>query len=263
MKNYNTTELSIDYAEDKLIQHRDYIAHCLRWTHALRRLKINMNVLDFGCGHGELAEVMYRNRYKGNCYLGLDIRKHVIEQNREKFKEVPWVSFNEADLCVPDFKLPLQGVNSDEHVAVRGFDLIVSYEVIEHIGKHRGPQFLENIAKLMNKNTTLLLSTPAYDPQVGAAGNHTYDAGDGFGVQPQEFTYQELQELLLTKFDIVNKWGTFASQKDYKKFLDKYKHLDVIFDRLHEYYDSNILACLMAPLFSEHSRNVLWECKLK
>lgn len=263
MKNYNTTELSIDYAEEKLIQHRDYIAHCLRWTHALRRLKINMNVLDFGCGHGELAEVMYRNKYKGNCYLGLDIRKNVIEKNRDRYKTVPWVYFNEADLSTSEFKLPLTGVNSIEPVVKRGFDLIVSYEVIEHVGKQRGEQFLENISKLMHKDTILLLSTPCYDPEVGAAGNHTYDSGDNRGIQSQEFTYQEMFDLLKEKFIVVNRWGTFASQRDYKKFMDKYKNLEAVFSRLHEYYDSNILSCLMAPLFPEHSRNVIWECKLK
>lgn len=263
MKNYNLTQLNPDVCFEKHVFHRDYVGHWLRWSFALNRLDIGMNVLDFGCGSGNLAEVMYRNRYKGNCYLGLDIRKQTIENNKEKFKDVPWIFFNEADLCKPEFKLPLRGVNPEEPLIKRGFDLICSFEVAEHLGKQNVPQFLKNIKKLMNKSTLLLISTPVYDEKVGAAGNHIYDSGDGRGVAVHEMTFNEFKNHLEVEFKIVKNWGVFASVKDYKHLLNTYPGLPEIYEKLKDYFDSNIISNILAPLFPEQSRNVLWECKLK
>jgi len=240
MKQYNTTQLNPDTCFERHVYHRDQFAHYLRWTHALSRLELGMNVLDFGCGSGNMAEVMYRNRYKGNCYLGLDIREKTVIANREKFKDVQWVFFNSADLCEVDMKIPLIGVSpTPAH-----WDLNV-------------PQFLKNIAKVCSKATTLLISTPCYDEKTGAADNHIING------EVCEMTFDEFKSFLEVEFKIENKWGTFASQKDYKSYFNQYPGLDKIYEKLHEYNDSNIISNLMAPLFPEHSRNVLWECKLK
>ena len=36
-----------------------------------------------------------------------------------------------------------------------------------------------------------------------------------------------------------------------------------MFDRLNEYYDSNLVSNIMAPLFPKYSRNCLWVLKKK
>ena len=254
MKNYNTTQLHPELCLEKHVFHRDQFAHVFRWSHVLKRAKIGMNILDFGCGSGNLAELLYRNKFKANCYLGLDIRRQTVKANRDKFKDVPWVYFNEVDLCLQDFKLPMTGLNGTK---VASWDLICCFEVAEHITKKNVPQFLKNIAKLCSHDTIVLISTPCFDEQTGAANNHIING------EICEMTYQEFKLLLEVEFDIINHYGTFASQKDYKDKLDIYPGLRNIFDRLHEYYDSNILACLMAPLFPAQSRNVLWECQVK
>ena len=38
--------------------------------------------------------------------------------------------------------------------------------------------------------------------------------------------------------------------------------LDSVFDRLRDYYDSNYLATIFAPLYPHRARNVLWRVKL-
>lgn len=74
--------------------------------------------------------------------------------------------------------------------------------------------------------------------------------------------FEEFKGFILEAgFDVVSVHGTFASQKDYKHMLNKYHGLPEIYEKLHSYYDSNILACLMAPLFPEQSRNCLWELR--
>jgi len=141
------------------------------------------------------------------------------------------------------------------------WDIITSFETIEHIGKTNADKFLKNIATVMNHKTTFLLSTPCYDEKVGAADNHTYDCGDGNGVIPQEHTYQGLKEILEKYFVIEAHYGTFASIKDYKELLTGWQ-LEM-FNKLKEYYDTNLLSVLMAPFFPAQARNVLWKLKLK
>ncbi len=256
MTTYNKTQLNPDTCFERHVFHRDQFAHYLRWTHALKRLELGMNVLDFGCGSGNMAEVMYRNRYKGNCYLGLDIRKQTIKTNEEKFKNVPWIYFKEVDLCSTYFKLPLSGVNPEKSLLEIGFDLITCFEVAEHITKKNVPQFLTNIKKCCSSKTTLLISTPCFDESVGAADNHIING------EVCEMTYLEFKNyLIIAGFEIINKWGTFASKRDYKKLIPE--DLLPYFNKLNEYYDDNLISNLMAPLFPEQSRNVLWECKTK
>ena len=61
-KVFDKTHLSIDHAEDRLLIHRDYLAHCHRWSFFCNLIKItykpfgpgglynNAKILDFGCG---------------------------------------------------------------------------------------------------------------------------------------------------------------------------------------------------------------------
>ena len=89
-KNYNTTDLSPDQAMERHIYHRDQFAHYLRWTHILKDAKIGDDVVDFGCGQANLLEVFYRNKFKCNSYVGIDIRHKTIADDAAKFASVHW-----------------------------------------------------------------------------------------------------------------------------------------------------------------------------
>jgi cyclopropane fatty-acyl-phospholipid synthase-like methyltransferase len=238
MKDYNITQLNPDTAFKKNVFHRDQFAHYLRWTHVLKVANMNSKILDFGCGSGNLYEVLYRNRYSPK-YLGLDIRKITIKKNSEKF---PKAEFQTADLVGE------VNVGTD-------WDIIASFEVVEHVQKINVPAFLDNIKKHCNKSTIVLLSTPCYDEKVGAAQNHIYAGG------PQELTFNELKKLLEERFEIEAVYGTFASQKDYKPHMNEWQ--TKVFEELTKYYDQDLVSVIMAPLFPEYSRNCLWRCKLK
>lgn len=245
MSNYNTTQLNPDTTFERHVYHRDQFAHFLRWTHVLNLAKIGMKVLDAGCGSGNLYEVFYRNRFSPTRFVGVDVRGQTIKKNQEKFPKVEWET---KDLV-------------NDELPKDDWDVITSFEVIEHIGKTNADKFLRNIKNVMNDKTTFLLSTPCYDAKVGAADNHTYDCGDGNGVIPQEHTYEDLKKLLEEHFIIEAHYGTFASIKDYKDLLTGWQ-LEM-FEKLKDYYDSNILSVMMAPFFPAQARNVLWKLKLK
>ncbi len=239
-KGYNCTQLTPQDVFKRHIYHRDDFAHYLRWSHVLKNAKIGQTILDFGCGSGEMLEVFYRNRYRPKQYLGLDIRESQIAENNEKFGKLDFAEFKQADLCQPELDLG------------QTFDIITCFEVIEHIGHANADTFLDNIAYHCNKNTVVYLSTPNYDPKVGAAENHTLKNGE-IG----EWDHFELQDKLSEYFVIEKKYGTFASQKDYKDDLHDWQI--PMYEELKKYYDSNLVANIMAPLVpAEHARNCLW-----
>ena len=249
-KNYNTTDLDPETTFERHVFHRDQFAHYLRWTHILKEAKIGEIILDFGCGKGNLLEVLYRNKFKCEKYIGIDIREKTINQAKEKFAVVNWAEFYADDLIYPTI----------DYSTFKA-DKVCSFEVAEHIGKQNIDLFLQNFKLCGNDDAKYYLSTPNYDENVGAAGNHTYDSGDGRGVAIHEFGHFELQEHIEKYFTVVNKFGTFASIRDYKPKLNDWQK--EMFNALCKYYDSNLISNIMAPLFPENSRNTLWVLKQK
>ena len=248
MKKYNTTDLDPVTTFERHVFHRDQFAHYLRWTHILKEAKIGETIVDFGCGKGNLLEVLYRNKFKCKHYIGIDIREKTISKAREHFSAVDWASFLADDLIVPAYQY------SDFKA-----DKVCSFEVLEHVGKQNADAFCINFRACGNEDATYYISTPNFDEHVGAAGNHTYDAGDGRGVDVQEFSYQELHDLFSKHFVIIDSFGTFASQRDYKHLMNEWQ--TNMYNHLKRYYDSNLVANLMAPFFPQASRNTLWVLK--
>ena len=241
---YNKTQLTPKNEFERHIYHRDQFAHYFRWTHVLKNAKIGQKILDMGCGSGEMLEVFYRNRYRPKKFVGIDIRDKVPDQ----LKKLDFVEILVKDLCKP--------FNLEEK-----FDIITSFEVVEHIGHENIDQYLQNIVNHLDENGTCYLSTPNYDPTVGAAKNHMLTNSKG-ELEIGEWDHLELGAKLEEYFTIKNTFGTFASQKDYKKDLTGWK-LEV-FNKLNKYYDSNLLSNLMAPMIdASKARNCLWVLRRK
>lgn len=244
---YNKTQLTPQQEFERHIYHRDQFAHYFRWSHILKVARIGQRILDFGCGTGEMLEVFYRNKYRPAQYLGLDIRTQTINDNSKKFEKLDFAEFRQCDLCQPELDLG------------QTFDIITCFEVIEHIGHANADAFLDNIAYHCDENTRVYLSTPNYDPQVGAANNHLLGPDKEIG----EWDHFELKAKLEEYFEVEACYGTFASMKDYKAEIAN-DWRQVMFDELKKYYDTNLLSNLMAPIVSpENARNCLWVLKVK
>ena len=233
------THLSIDNAEDRGFIHRDYIAHCLRWSHVVKHLGKqsrwrNAKILDIGCGsEAPLAKLLYSSRYIVNKYVGVDLNKPVDRK---------WGKFPFKSLRMDAAEI------TTTHLGYTP-NYITWFEMIEHIEPEHGLRILDNCMTLLDEGGTMFVSTPCYDPEVGAAGNHV-----------SEYTYQALGYLFERRgWSIENHWGTFASIKDYKSHMEP-EH-EVIFDDLRDYYDVNLLSCIFAPFYPQYSRNCLWELK--
>lgn len=246
-KNYNTTDLDPEKSFQRHVFHRDQFAHYLRWSHVLKNSRIGEVTCDFGCGNGNLLEVLYRNKFKQKKYIGIDIRNSI----KPDLEKLDWCEFIQEDLVNPQ-----NNTNFDKIQA----DVVCSFEVMEHVGKQNAQKFLKNFMDCGKQDAVYYLSTPNYDENVGAAGNHTYDSGDSRGVDIQEHTHKEIEDhIIQAGFKIVKKYGTFASIRDYKHLLNDWQ--TQMFEYLREYYDTNVLSNIMAPFFPEQSRNTLWVLK--
>ncbi len=241
-KEIDNTHLSIDQAEARGFIHRDYIAHCLRWTHVSKYLHLQARyktarVIDIGCGKDmPLARMLYTSRLAPEKYLGIEYNKMDIP---EMFKNS---SFQ------PDLIAGVDFTTIDQNNVAGGlqYNYSTCFEVLEHVEPIKAIAILDHLPKFLAQNSVSWFSTPCWDEKVGAAANHV-----------NEMTYEAFGSLLEEMgYKILYHWGTFASIKDYKTELN---HLQTTFDKLREYYDSNYLATIFAPLFPHKARNVLWE----
>jgi hypothetical protein len=239
-KSIDKTFLSVDLAEERGFLHRDYIAHCFRWSHVVKFLNerkryTTSHILDVGCGRETpLLKTLYSSRLIPASYTGVDVGP-INDPGSALMSKFPVELY--PNTSVLDIQTEVQGA----------WGVIVMFEALEHMEPEMGRQVLEHLQRFMlPDNTTLFLSTPCYDGTHKAA-NHVYEWG-----------YEELREQLdVLGFKITNVWGTFASIKDYKSQMSNY--LLSIFDELREYYDSNVLSVIFAPLFPAKSRNCLWQ----
>jgi 2-polyprenyl-3-methyl-5-hydroxy-6-metoxy-1,4-benzoquinol methylase len=255
------THLSIDAAEERGLIHRDYIAHCFRWSHVVKHLLKNhaykkAAVLDVGCGKElPLAKTLYVNKMSPACYIGVDANVLSVPDmlNRGKFPITLW---GETDFCALD----KEDVASDDGTALP--NVVTCFEVLEHVTPEHARRMLKHFGDITSPDVDIFISTPCYNGS--AAGNHI-----------NEMTFAALGAMIEDLgYKIESVYGTFASISDYHTHLnavDVYDKdtgkviattdLQPIFQALRNYYDSNVLSIIFAPLFPAQARNALWHLK--
>jgi 2-polyprenyl-3-methyl-5-hydroxy-6-metoxy-1,4-benzoquinol methylase len=214
---------------------RDYSAHFFRWSFARRRIDENTAVLDVGCGtERPLAHVLIGGqRQHVKQYVGVDLQQ--LKPSKEQHTTLLG-GFNFVERWCELKKLG-------------PFDVIVCFEVIEHLHVKHGAALLQGCRELLAPNGQLLLSTPCYDGRRHAA-NHIH-----------EYAVAELTALIKkSRLDVEDRFGTFMDVKHLK-------HLPVgvgsVVKALAEYFDDDALSCIFAPLFPDQARNNLWVCRRK
>tara|TARA_R110000744_G_scaffold195775_1_gene314906 strand:+ start:35 stop:877 length:843 start_codon:yes stop_codon:yes gene_type:complete len=237
------THLSVDQAESRGFIHRDYIAHCLRWTKIAKDLGMSgrfndTDLIDVGCGKDmPLARTLMTSRMAPRRYLGIEYNKMEVPAMFANTKFKPEL-ITETDFTTIDMP-------SGE------FNTSVCLEVLEHVEPTKAITILNKISDVVKPGGTCYFSTPCYDEKVGAAKNHV-----------NEMTYEGFGSLLeACGYEITGHWGTFASMKDYKNEMNE--HVKYVFDSLREYYETNYLSTIFAPLYPHLSRNTIWKCSNK
>lgn len=270
-KAIDNTHLSVDQAEVRGFIHRDYIAHCLRWTHVAKYLQAKgrykeTRLFDIGCGIDlPLAKLLYSSRLILKSYIGVDYNPlHKFDTGPFHTGKFPLAVYGNVDFATEQVMLKNDSLYMDAGEDYDIFDLpntFICFEVLEHVEPEHVWRILEKLRQMIwlyNQKKSVndpmaraFISTPNFDVNVGAANNHVNEMrADLLG-----WVFEELG------FVISGYYGTFASQRDYKSEIYRlYGNGGAnLFKEVANYYDSNYLATIFAPLFPLQARNVLWE----
>jgi 2-polyprenyl-3-methyl-5-hydroxy-6-metoxy-1,4-benzoquinol methylase len=245
-KTVDKTYLSIDQAENRGFIHRDYIAHCFRWSHIAKHMMKGARykearVLDIGCGREiPFGKLLYSSKMVPKQYDAVDAGP----LNPEDVEALKKGKMGEISHLYPNYCF------SSSWPVANYYTDIVCLECAEHVE----PAMLKDMLAGMRDSLVkgygrLWISTPCWD-YVSCAANHV-----------NEMTYAAFGAMLSDAgFYIENVSGTFASISDYKHKMSP-AYLEV-FNDLRDYYDSNVLSTIFAPMFPAQSRNCLWECSV-
>jgi len=259
------TFLSADHADERVIRHRDQIAHAFRWAHVARYLSQNHRykdtiLLEAGCGIEQpLAKMLYSNRLIVKSYVGADANKLEIAEML-RGKKLPITLWSQTDFSAlqPEHVgLPACQIGDSHGPATDdGYvlpNVFVCTEVAEHVEPLHCRNLFKHALEITSEDCHYFISTPVWD-RVNAAENHLNEVtAEAFGAMLEDLGYH-----------VVGMWGTFASQKDYTPTMEKeYPGITTIFNKLHEYYDSTVLSVIFAPLFPMQSRNIFWHLTRK
>lgn len=227
--------------------HRDYAAHFFRWSWATSWINNQMSVLDVGCGQDQpLARLtVYASKLPGVLYQ-VDLNK-IAEPQRRRWLRL----YDETDFTDVEVQRQLWIDHGGP------FDLVVSFEVIEHMIVEKGRELLVGMHRLVKDDGRVIVSTPVFNGR--AAKNHIH-----------EYTVPELQALMeATGFEVVKRYGTFANYHDAKRGVtewaqargkDPQPFLD-LYEELLEFHSHDALACFLAPIIPDHARNNVWVLK--
>lgn len=219
--------------------HRDYAGHFFRWSVAQRHINPGMRVIDVGCGPempllNVLARFPHPTSIPGS-YVGIDLNTFEMPFHTK------W-----AELCsgVSVFSLDPRKIGPA--------DVVVCFEMLEHMEKDRGVQLLEWLRDAVAEDGIVLLSTPSFSGRA-LPKNHVY-----------EWEYQELMDQLVdTGFTIEKVWGTFMTLPRLKKGIERqHPELMGVHDELLSYYSGEVMSTVFAPLFPELASNCLWKLKI-
>jgi 2-polyprenyl-3-methyl-5-hydroxy-6-metoxy-1,4-benzoquinol methylase len=239
-REYDTTQLR-EAGHGKTL-HRDYSAHFWRWSFARRFITSKDNVLEVGCGEDHPLSKILTVGAAGhvNHYTGVDLNKLKPSGSQR-------LTFHGEFNFVERYKELLKA-------RPEGFDVVVNYEVIEHMKVEHGVTLLKAMFASLKPGGVLLLSTPVYDG-VRHAANHIH-----------EYTVPELQKYVeKTGFVVEQRFGTFMDIKHIGKVAsnppileDSIKAVKIL---LAKYFDNDAISNIFGPLYPDHSRNNLWVCR--
>jgi len=236
-RRFDQTYLS-EIKHGKLV-HRDYAAHFFRWGFAWR-LGSGKRVLDVGCGpEWPLGRVLQRHgsmSRRASKYVGVDLSQDFSEVHVKCYDLYPGFDFTDARN---------RDVLKERHGS---FDLVCSFEVIEHMDIGDGRMLVMGMAELLEPEGTILISTPRNPGDRKQARNHVHEWSD-----------EELGAVFHEAgLRVRERYGTFGDVDSLRRAAKADPAALQVYDRLRPYYSDEVLACFLAPLYPEACKNSIW-----
>lgn len=166
--------------------------HIHRYNETLSQVRENDIILDLACGTGFGSHIL--SQHTKNLVIGGDIAEDAIKACR-----IDWPGQNLRFEVLDGTKLPYE----NEY-----FDIIVSFETIEHTTKYM--EMLHEFNRVLKPSGVAFISTP----------NFPVNSPSGKVLNPyhtQEFTYDELEKILTSVFREVKIQGQKYSRYDDNK----------------------------------------------
>jgi 2-polyprenyl-3-methyl-5-hydroxy-6-metoxy-1,4-benzoquinol methylase len=163
-------------------------SHYKRYVFARQFVRSGMACGDFACGSGYGSALLAETAGR---VTGVDIKQHVIDTVAGRYAGLHNVEFVCRDLRTIAYD--------------REFDLVVSFETIEHIAEQDVIGLFKNFSRALKDGGILIFSTPYLQkrtPEAVTMGFHlTFDIDEAkivswlepTGLSPEKFFYQNYQ----------------------------------------------------------------------
>jgi hypothetical protein len=230
---------------------RDYLAHCIRYGFPMKVIKehfgAGVRILEMGCGkeiplfRTLTCDHSATKYYKPSQYCGVDLNP---------IKYHPRVTGIESKVLSR-----VNCVTEPEKVPDWTFDLVLSFEVVEHMDKPDGDRFLDAMVTFAKRKVDregkpgmILLSTPVNNGTI--AKNHIY-----------EWRRSELERAWTRRgCRVLEQYGTFSNLRDLFAAMDD-TEIEV-WNRMAAYHSPNTLSCVFSAMHPEAARNVAWKIEV-
>ncbi len=182
----------------------EYQEHLARYTFAKKFIKKDDIGLDIACGTGYGTSMLLADT-RAKKMTGVDISEEAIVYAKQHFsdKGLEFVKHDAAETGFPK----------------NSFDVIVSFETIEHLERSKAARLIENLYYLLKDDGTLIMSCP---------NRETYPRG--YTQNPYhvyEYSYGEIRDALNKHFRSIDLYcqGMRYFNRAYKKLAQFLKHL--------------------------------------
>ncbi len=169
-----------------------YLQHFKVYTFVNKNAE-NKQVLDAGCGDGYGSAYLSK---KARFVYGIDYEPAVVAKAQSKYQadNLQYLPMDVLELKFND----------------REFDLICSFQVIEHIPEELILEYLGQLKRVLKDSGTLYLSTLNLDKVMKSPLTYKKNAA-----HCKEFRLEELQEILSKTFSQVTVYGLHLSLRHY------------------------------------------------
>lgn len=244
------TRMDVEHAIGRFDIRKDELMHMNRYLKAgdtivklAKALGRPLRVLDIGCGEIYVARTFFSSfveRKADNIerYVGVDIDQKNIDKCHEKYEKL--MKTMNAELVCIDMTTESLEAYEDGY-----FDLIVNFEMIEHIQPRFLKKLFTEMSRVLSDDGILLLSTPNADgssPKLPK--DHIY-----------EYPFAELSKKLRTFFVVKNMTGMSVNLS---KIPEGSKHLIEMYHGFGKTFASVAIAPMIEPVYC---KNILWECR--
>lgn len=178
--NSRYTDAELTFTGERFIPdliEKSIVAEHFQRYHAVLDIVKGKKVLDAACGSGYGTALMAST---AESVTGIDISTEAIGYAKKRYAELDNVQYIEASIA----ELPFEA---------HSFDVIVSFETIEHVNEELQNSFLQEIKRCLKADGILIMSSP--DKRTYS---ELHDFNNEFHVK--EFYFEEFEEFLQHEF---------------------------------------------------------------